>query len=236
MITLLSKSCSLPCETAATNFVGTLSKFLEALEGYAWPIVFIVIVLFYRLQINELIQSFVAKFKNARVFKLQGMEIISPDSNSSNRISGDEGEITEVSKDWSESRHEKYKQNGNYFLLHVAQKSVESIHKNGKDLFNIRVFVGVHKTYARINDIDYVEYYFGDYWRTDKNSPLGNTYKIRDGSNFFAVKTDAYGPTLCQAKVVLHSGKVILLERYLDFASAEHFDQLVPNLKATQSS
>jgi hypothetical protein len=220
---------------AATNFVGTFSKFLEAFDGYAWPIVLVVVGLTYRPLVTELLHSFVAKFKNARVVKLQGIEIVSADSTSARKIAGDVGEITPVSKEWSLSRHERYKQNSNFFLLHIAQKSFDSVHRTGRDLFDISVFIGVHKTYARINDIDYVEYYFGDYWKENKDSPFGNVYKIKDGSNRFSVKTSAYGPTLCQAKVVLHTGEVIRLERYLDFASAEHFDQILPVQKQNQN-
>jgi len=40
---------------------------------------------------------------------------------------------------------------------------------------------------------------------------------VKNGTDNFAVRTNAYGPMLCEARIVFHDGSEKTVSRYLDF-------------------
>jgi hypothetical protein len=62
-----------------------------------------------------------------------------------------------------------------------------------------------HKNFGRLNDIKEVEYYLGRYFGAHRGE-FGTKYVVQNGSDGFAVKLTAYGPSLCEARINFHDG------------------------------
>jgi hypothetical protein len=143
-------------------------------------------------------------------FELKGVEI-SPDNR--------DGKVFER-KDADEeifSRREKsYSENKNLFLVHRVQPT-GMLHAVTKlPTYDISVYFIPHKNFGRLNDVRLIEYYFGHYFGLSR-SKFGTKYIVDNGSEGFAVKINAYGPTLCEARIIFHDGKEATVSRYLDF-------------------
>ena len=67
------------------------------------------------------------------------------------------------------------------------------------------VYLIAHKNFGHVNEVRQVEYYFGQHFRLRK-SEYGTKYIVENGTDGFAVKTNAYGPMLCEARIIFHDG------------------------------
>ena len=61
-----------------------------------------------------------------------------------------------------------------------------------------------------------VHYYFGQHFGLKQNE-YGTQFIVKNGTDNFAVRTNAYGPTLCEARIIFHDGTNTNVSRYLDF-------------------
>jgi hypothetical protein len=89
-------------------------------------------------------------------------------------------------------------------LVHSLLKSPER-----GQLFDVLIYVVPHKG-GSLEGVARVEYYLGKWWK-HKVFPCENRY------SGFAVRTSAYGPFLCTAKIIFSSGGHLIQHRYVDF-------------------
>jgi hypothetical protein len=153
------------------------------------------------------------KFKN---FELKGVDIASFDARD-----GSAYRLEVADEGLFQRRHESYQENKNLFLVHRVRPTGENHEINRQPTYDISVYLISHKNFGHINDVFKVEYYFGDYFGREKGK-FGTKYVVENGSDGFAVRTNAYGPMLCEARVIFHDGSETTVSRYLDFEGTNY--------------
>src|ERR1700674_1031877 len=102
-------------------------------------------------------------------------------------------------------------------FLCIEQGHLVQFHPFNKlPTYDITVYLLSHKNFGHLNDVKEVHYYFGQHFGL-KQSEYGAKFIVRNGTDNFAVRTNAYGPMLCEARIVLHDGSNTNVSRYLDF-------------------
>lgn len=115
-----------------------------------------------------------------------------------------------------EARNAIYERLKNIFVVHRVRATGELHSANGLPTYDVSIYLVPHKNFGALNDVSRVEYYFGHYFGRSE-SANGTKYIVTNGSEGFAVKLSAYGPMLCEARIVFHDGSEALTNRYLDF-------------------
>lgn len=95
--------------------------------------------------------------------------------------------------------------------------------------FDVSVYLLPHKNFGRMNDVRQVEYYFGQHFGLTQ-SAYGTKFIVENGSDDFAVRVNAYGPMLCEARIVFHDGVETTVSRYLDFEGTSYRFQSTTNV------
>jgi hypothetical protein len=208
--------------------VSQIAELFSAISSFAWPVVFAAGLFYFRKEITQIIQSLRRQLNAGATFKLKDFEVkgIVLDA-----INGDaRGNWVYLKENASEeeyrTRDAVYAKNRNLFLVHAAVRTDEFHPDQGFRLFDVSIFLIPHQGYAkdssiqqfgRLNEVNEVEYYFGRHWGS---GDYGRRYRVRNGSDGFAVRFRPFGPTLCVATVRFHDGEEIKLQRYIDFQSA----------------
>jgi pYEATS domain-containing protein involved in immunity len=115
-----------------------------------------------------------------------------------------------------DARNKIYANQKNLFVVHRVRPTGEIHKENGLPTYDVSIYLVPHKSFGALNDVKSVEYYFGKYFGASQ-SPNGTKYIVTNSSEGFAVKLNAYGPMLCEAKILFHDGSEALTNRYLDF-------------------
>ena len=102
------------------------------------------------------------------------------------------------------------------FLVHRVRVTGLFHPFNKLPTYDITVYLISHKNFGHLNDVKEVQYYFGQHFGL-KKSEYGTKFIVTNGTDNFAVRTNAYGPTLCEALIVFHDGTESHVSRYLDF-------------------
>lgn len=116
------------------------------------------------------------------------------------------------------ARHEFYRTQKNIFLVHRTKPTDEFHLGTGLRYYDLSIYLTPHKIYGALNDVKRVEYYLGEHFGKSKSN-YGAEYLVTNSLDGFAIKTRAYGPTLCEAKVFFHDGTEVTMHRYIDFES-----------------
>jgi hypothetical protein len=215
---------------------GTLSdclkvatELLGALSGYAWPVAVVGLVVWFRKAILGIFDAVKRHISLGASLKYGDLELRGIRLENFPLISGAEYERIAADKNLLEARDTLYKRQKNVFLVHRS-KQTEEIHPGtGLPVYDLSIYLITHKNYGALNDIKRVEYYLGKYFGKSV-SEFGTKYIVRNSNNGFGIRTTAYGPTLCEARVVFHDDTETIMNRYLDFeGSGYRFD---PNVNA----
>ena len=190
---------------------------IEALAGFAWPTLFVFFLWHFRDSIAGLLKRVSEQVGAGATIKYGQLELV---GKSLEEITAPGGRAVyqRVSADAeiSHRRHEIYKNSKNLFLVHRFKK-VDLTNENGMQYFDISIYIVGHKSYGRLNQVDYVEYYLGEYFGSSEFPAFGAKYVVTNSADGFAIKLKAYGPTLCEARLNFHDGTSAILYRYLDF-------------------
>lgn len=203
----------------------------DIITAIAWPGAIVFIVLYFRKNLNRILGNLNFQLENGlnvkwKDFEFKGVSIF-VDSKGQN----DYYTVVEADQVLFQKRTEAYARHKNLMLVHRAKRTDKTHAGSGLDIYELSVYLIGHKSYGKINDVKSVEYYFGQHFGI-KEYPYGYKYIIENGSEGFAVKITAYGPTLCEARIKYHDGREATLNRYLDFegtgyqfnAATNHFD------------
>ena len=204
--------------------MNTILEYIKALADYAWPIVFFVVVFVFKTPIVSILTSIKRQVDQGASVKYRDLELVGKSiSEFPSNVSSQEPlavssiyERLPADKALFDDRHGVYEKQKNIFLVHRSVKTDKLHEDTNLPVFDISIYLIIHKTYGRLNDINYVEYYLGRYFDR-KISDYGAKYIVRNSLNGFAIRTTAYGPTLCEARVFFHGGESVILHRYLDF-------------------
>lgn len=189
---------------------------LSGLASLAWPGMIIGAGWYFRAEIAGIARDLRTQIAAGAVLKWKDFEFRGPDlSNFDGRL-GDSYQRENADKDIYEKRHSSYSTNKNLFLVHRVRPTGRNHAVNGLPTFDISIYLIGHKNFGHINDVEKVEYYFGEHFGK-KISQYGTKYIVKNGTDGFAVRINAYGPTLCEARIYFHDGTETTVSRYLDF-------------------
>jgi hypothetical protein len=203
-----------------TEFTGSifdgLIALITALSLLSWPLGIVVLCFVFKAQIREAVKALVSKVENALEIKFGDIQIKGPDVSSPVELKEASVNVKKRDKEWLEKRDLLYFKQRNIFLVHSVKPAL-GLHPTAKvPYFDISVYLASHKGRGALNDVKQVEYYLGEHF-LDDTSKCPASFLVRNGTDGFPLKTDAYGPTLCQARIFFQDGTTIDVERYLDF-------------------
>lgn len=197
------------------------SKFLTALSGFAWPALVLFAGAYFHREVRsilvfakqQLASGAALKWKD---FEFKGLDLASfdrRDGTGYTQVPADEALLT--------TRHSSYKVNRNLFLVHRVRPTGRTHATTSLPTFDVSVYLISHKNFGHLNDVREVQYYFGHHFGL-KLGPHGTKYVVENGTDSFAVVVNAYGPMLCEARVVFHDGSETTVSRYLDFEGTNY--------------
>lgn len=185
-------------------------------SSVVWPITILVIGWYLRTYIvgvlvalkKQLTYGASLKYKD---FEFQGIALNAADTKDGSGFTREPAEAPLL-----EARNEIYGKQKNIFVVHRVRPTGENHSQNGLPTYDVSIYLVPHKNFGALNDVKRVEYYFGKYFGRSA-SPNGTKYIVTNGSEGFAVTLNAYGPMLCEARILFHDGSEALTNRYLDF-------------------
>jgi hypothetical protein len=195
--------------------MSAFSAFILALSGFAWPVLILAIGLYFRSDIKALIKLFQRQMASGAALKWKEFEFraIQIEADVKDGTGYTQKNASEI---FFRRRHKSYENNKNLFLVHRVNPTGLLHSVTHLPTYDITVYLVPHKNFGHLNDVKEVHYYFGHHFGL-KLGEYGTTYVVVNGSDNFAVRTNAYGPTLCEALIVFHDGTESHVSRYLDF-------------------
>lgn len=190
-------------------------NFWTLLSSLAWPGAILVGAALFRDQIKSGADAALSWANRASEVKIGSVELrgLRVDvSEAELKKSSDIARVKASIEDYQE-RVQLYRSIRNLMLVHRIRPSSVKGQKFDISVYIVRKVTKTSKA-GRLNDVDRVEYYLGQWFGEGE---FGSKYVVSDPSFGFAMRTSAYGSALCIAKIHFHDGKVSTLSRYLDF-------------------
>lgn len=187
-----------------------LKTLLDFLAAISWPVVVLVLVFVFRTQLAEFVRLLLRRTEAGHGLKIWQIELPGISTSKLLDTSPPQGTLAhiETATDTDKAARKKLYEEQDYFQL-VHQVRPDPVDEQNYD---ISVYLHPHKS-AKLANIKRVKYYLGRHFGKGQH---GSRFVVDDPRNGFALKVRAYGPTLCVAEVVLHSGNSLTLTRYLD--------------------
>ncbi|WIW45732.1 pYEATS domain-containing protein [Bradyrhizobium sp. 62B] len=195
------------------------NNFLTALAGFAWPAALLVILVYFRRELRSIALQFQRQLASGAALKWKDFEFRAIQIDALDLRNGSEYTQVPADKFLFDKRHKSYRDNKNLFLVHRTRPSGQFHPFNKLPTYDITVYLLSHKNFGHLNDVREVQYYFGQHFGLKQNE-YGTKFVVTNGTDNFAVRTNAYGPTLCEARIVFHDGSETSVSRYLDFEGA----------------
>jgi len=207
----------------------SLAKFLQGLSGFAWPATVLFLGFLFRNQIRSFMQLIRQQLASGAAlkwkdFEFKGVGLWSFDTRDGSGYRQEPADRTLFDK-----RHATYAANRNLFLVHRIRSTGTSHEITQLPTYDVSVYLISHKNFGHLNDVRQVEYYLGQHFGL-KISEFGTKYVVQNGTDGFAVRVNAYGPMLCQARVIFHAGTETTVSRYLDFEGTGYVFQPETNV------
>lgn len=194
---------------------------LTFLSSLVWPGTLLAIGYYFRDHIESALFLLRQQIGKGATLKYKDFELIGVPLNSLTDKDG-KGYLREpAEKELLEKRNAVYAAQKNIFVVHRVRATGEYFSESKHPVFEVLIYLYPHKSYGRLNDVKKVEYYFGHYFGRSQ-STNGTKYIVENGSDAFAVKVTAYGPMLCEARIVFHDSTEVVTNRYLDFEGTEY--------------
>jgi hypothetical protein len=204
------------------------SSLLTALSGFAWPALVLAVGVYFRGEIRSLFLQFQRQLASGAALKWKDFEFRAIQIDPLDLRDGSEYIQEPADKHFFDRRHKSYNQNKNLFLVHRVRPSGQFHAFNKLPTYDITVYLLSHKNFGHLNDVKEVQYYFGQHFGLKQNE-YGTKFIVKNGTDNFAVRTNAYGPTLCEARIVFHDGSDTNVSRYLDFEGTGYRFSAVTN-------
>jgi hypothetical protein len=199
----------------------TFAKLLTALSGFAWPALILLVGIYFRTQIRSVLQLARQQLASGAAVKWKDFEFKGLDLASFDARDGTGYRQEAADKLLFDKRHASYKANKNLFLVHRVRPTGEPHAITGLPTFDVSVYLISHKSFGHLNDVREVQYYFGQHFGL-KQSEYGTKYVVENGTDGFAVRVNAYGPMLCEARIIFHDRSETTVSRYLDFEGTDY--------------
>ncbi|WP_439577356.1 pYEATS domain-containing protein [Elioraea sp.] len=198
---------------------------VEALSKLAWPGAVIAFAFLFREPIALALSHSARKLAEAGPIRKFGpVEFDAPTVTPDGHIQSDGSRGLSAKEDVSsirDFRHQIYLDQRNIFIVHEARlmndKEVSAFGletQSGQMHWEVKVELDRHispqrKEFKGMEDIESVEYYFGDAWGKQ-------SFVSKDRHGLFAMKTFVYAPFLCVAEITFSDQTKIKTFRYVD--------------------
>jgi len=199
----------------------SFTKLIAALSGFALPAAIIFGLIYFRSQIQSIFQLARQQLASGAALKWKNFEFKGPDLASFDARDGTGYRQDAADESLFDNRHRSYRENKNLFLVHRVRPTGQAHAITGLPTFDVSVYLLPHKNFGRLNDVAQVQYYFGQHFGL-KQSAYGTKFIVENGSEGFAVRVNAYGPMLCEARVIFHDRTETTVSRYLDFEGTDY--------------
>lgn len=196
------------------------SKLLSAISGFAWPALILLVGFYFRTELQALFLFARQQLASGAALKWRDFEFKGTDLASFEK-DGTAYRQDPADKLLFDRRHESYSANKNLFLVHRVRPSGQMHPITRLPTYDVAVYLISHKNFGHMNDVREVQYYFGRHFGL-KLGEHGTNYVVQNGSDGFAVKVNAYGPMLCEARIIFHDGSDTTVSRYLDFEGTSY--------------
>ncbi|MCO6178237.1 pYEATS domain-containing protein [Ciceribacter sp. RN22] len=197
--------------------MATLVELAKVMAELAWPLAFVVFVWRFYQPVKQILEALRQQIIRGATVKYGEVELNGVSISDFPLADSSFYTVSAADEEIFKKRHENYSSSKNIFLVHRVKLTGEVHGSVSLPIYDVSVYLVGHKHYGALNEVKSVEYYFGEYFREDGNHQFGSKYVVRNSRNGFAVRTTAYGPTLCEARVQYHDGSEALLSRYVDF-------------------
>lgn len=198
-----------------------LSALLTALSGFAWPVLVLFVGAYFRQEVSSILVFAKQQLASGAALKWKDFEFKGLDLAAFDRRDGSGYKQVPADDALFEQRHASYKANKNLFLVHRVRATGRVHTVTSLPTYDVSVFLISHKNFGHLNDVREVQYYFGHHFGL-KLGQHGTKYVVENGTDGFAVVVNAYGPMLCEARVVFHDGRETTVSRYLDFEGTSY--------------
>jgi hypothetical protein len=205
----IAASANTSTSAASAPGVDTLGVAVaSATPSVLWVILAAVALLYFRIQITELVEAIIKRLESGVEVKFGALELSAIRIKEDPRAGIGSSVTSFTDEARAEIRRKKYQKYRNLFIAHRLFPSIEP-----NQTYDIWVYVVAHKT--DLNNISSVEYFFGESWKNE-------VYVSSDRGKRFGVLASAYGSGfLCLAKIHLKSGESIETWRYVDFENGD---------------
>jgi hypothetical protein len=198
-----------------------LGEVLRGLSGFMWPALIAFVAWRFRYELGSILLQLRQQIASGAIIKSRYSEFKGIDITSFDARDGSGYKLELADAALFKQRHESYGRNKNLFLVHRVRPTGRS-HKVSKlPTFDISVYLIAHKNFGHLNDVKRVEYYLGQHFGLKKGEH-GTKYIVENGTDGFAVKTNAYGPMLCEARIIFHDSTETTMSCYLDFEGTNY--------------
>jgi hypothetical protein len=158
-----------------------IAKLLQSLSGFAWPVLIAFIGWRFRAQLESLFQLAKQQIASGAAikwwnFEFKGLDLASFDSKDGNGYRQDV-----VDDEIFGFRHKIYKTNKNLFLVHRVRPTGDAHRITGLPTFDVSVYLISHKNFGHLNDVQEVQYYFGQHFGL-KKGPHGTKFIVKNGT------------------------------------------------------
>lgn len=196
--------------------LSTMNDLIALISNLIWPATLLFVGWYLRADILGLLKSLRQQLASGASLKYREFEFLGIPIGGADQKDGSGYKREPAEDDLLENRNATYGRQRNHFVVHRVKPTGEVHKKNGLPTYDVLIYLISHKGFGAINDISRVEYYFGYYFGRSE-SKNGTKYVVSNGNEGFAVKVNAYGPMLCEARIVFHDGSEAITNRYLDF-------------------
>lgn len=204
------------------EWLSAITELLKALADFAWPATFIGVVWFFRQALLGALVALKNQIAQGASLKYGDIELNGVVLSDFPLVDSSFYSVEPADDALLEKRNQNYAGSKNIFLVHRVRKT-DLFHSSTElPVFDVSVYLVGHKQYGSLNDVKLVEYYFGRFFKEEATHGNGTKYIVRNSKNGFAVRTSAYGPTLCEVRVEFQDGKSTYMSRYLDFEGTDY--------------
>jgi hypothetical protein len=189
---------------------------VSASASLAWPLLVACLFLYFHKDIAIVVGLFRRQLASGAALKWKDFEFKGIEIEAFEAKDGRGYQQIVADKPIFEKREDSYAKNKNLFLVHRVRASGFLHPINNLPTYDIAVYLVSHKNFGHLNDIKEVHYYFGRHFGISLGE-FGTQYVVKNGTDGFAVKTNAYGPTLCEARIIFHDDTQTYVSRYIDF-------------------
>jgi hypothetical protein len=201
--------------------MSNLGEVLKGLSGFVWPGLIAFVLWRFRSEIASILLSLRQQIASGAAIKSKFFEFRGLDIRSFDARDGTGYRLELADEPIYCQRVDSYARNKNLFLVHRVRPSGKIHPVNKLPTFDVSVYLVGHKNFGKMNDVKQVEYYFGRYFGLDQGE-FGTKYVVENGTDGFAVRTNAYGPMLCEARIIFHDGAETTMSRYMDFEGTDY--------------